>query len=736
MKYLIIFLLPLLCLYVTIVRAERLPVSYVNPFIGTANGGNTHPGAVRPFGMMSVAPDNSYSPQEGKRIFHLSYMYGNKNFSGFMHANLSGVGCPDLGAFTIMPIAGDLKIKPEEYACSYSTEKAEAGYYRVELPEQGIMAEASVTLRSGIERYTFKKGQAHILIDVGKAITEVTGGSLTVKSPTEVEGYRMIGNFCGSGKQSVIYFVAQISKKPDAFGVWSQGKIHQSYMRENCGEDIGAFFSYDMEENEQLCVKIGISYVSVANARMNLEQEQKGFDFEGVRRMANADWNEKLSRILVEGGNEKYKQMFYTGLYHILLHPNILNDVNGDYPAYMTGERKNVRGRDRYTIFSLWDTYRNVHPFLSLVYPEYQSEMVRSLLDMYEEGGRLPKWELCGMETNVMVGDPAIIVLADSYLRGIRDFDVDLVYKAMLANATAFIENKNSEIRPGYGDYVEKGYIAELREGERREGPWLWGSVSTGLEYCMSDFAMAQLALALNKEADYQRFSRYAQFYRNYYDPSIGLMRPRLDDGSWYEPFNQSPQGEEWWSQTGFVEGCTWHYSFFVPFDMAGLIKLNGGAKPFVTKLRDCFEKNNFNMENEPDIAYPYLFNYVRGEEQGTQYWVRKCIDTYFGNDPMGITGNDDCGTMSAWLVFSMMGIYPDCPAKDTYQLTNPLFDKVTIKLHSSYYRGDVFTIEAGDNAFEKKFIKNIRINGKAHGKYSITHRQITDGGHLTFILR
>lgn len=736
MKYNIVFLLSSLWLYVIPIQAKDSPAAFVNPFIGTSNGGNTHPGAVRPFGMMSVVPDNSYNPEEDKRIFHLAYAYGNKSFSGFVHANLSGTGCPDLGAFTIMPVSGNLKITPKRYACSYTNEKAEAGYYCVELPEQGVLAEASATLRTGIERFTFHKGEAHLLVDIGKAITEVPGGSVKINSSTEVEGYKMIGDFCGTGKQGVIYFVAQFDKPAMTFGCWNREGIQQSYTQEDSGDNVGAFFSYQMEEGEQLCVKIGISYVSIENAQINLEQEQTGFRFDEVRQAAYDDWNDKLARIQVEGGNERYKQMFYTGLYHVLIHPNILNDVNGDYPAYITREKKNVKGRNRYTIFSLWDTYRNVHPLLSLVYPEYQSEMVKSLLDMYNEAGRLPKWELCGMETNVMVGDPAVIVIADTYLRGIRDFDVNLAYKAMMANAMASIGDMYNEVRPGYDEYMKKGYIAELPEGENREGPWLWGSVSTGLEYCMSDFSIAQMALALNKKNDYQTFYRYSKFYRNYYDPSIGFMRPRLVNGNWFEPFNKDPEGDEWWSQTGFVEGCTWHYSLFVPFDIPGLIELNGGEQAFISKLKDCFENGYFNMENEPDIAYPYLFNYVKGEEEHTQYWVRKCLNTYFGNDHNGITGNDDCGTMSAWLVYSMMGFYPDCPAKDTYQLTNPLFDKVTIKLHPAYYKGRIFVINAGKNACDKQFIKEMRMNGKVHKSYVITHQQIIDGGNLMFTLK
>ena len=395
-------ILSLFLLIVNTVQSQEMKgnfADYVNPFIGTSNGGNTNPGAVCPFGMMSICPNNSSEPLTVGEKSYPTYVYANRYFSGFTHTNLSGVGCPDLGALTIMPISGKLEISPDKYACSYANEKAVAGYYSVDLPIYDIKAEVSTTLRTGIERFSFSKGEAHILFDAGRSVSDIPGAYLKMNSPTELEGHKMIGNFCGTGKQSVIYFVVQVDKKPDRFGCWQENRILDSFTRDNSGNNIGAFFSYNLEKEEDIVIKIGISYVSIENARMNLEYEQKGFNFDKVCQDAYRKWNDKLSRVQVEGNNEKYKQMFYTGIYHMLIHPNILNDINGDYPAYITGQTKNVQGRNRFSVFSLWDTYRNVHPFFSLVYPEYQSEMIQSILDMYQEGGRLPKWELGGMET-------------------------------------------------------------------------------------------------------------------------------------------------------------------------------------------------------------------------------------------------------------------------------------------------------------------------------------------------
>lgn len=720
-----------------VVKTDKLPADYVNPFIGTSNGGHTHPGAVCPFGMVSVSPFNSYNPADDPVTGeHKPYAYasGDPFFSGFTHTNLSGVGCPDLGTFVVMATSGKLDVSPSAYACKYSEEMAEAGYYAVSLPEYGIRAEATATLRSGIERFTFSGDEGHILFNAGMSVSTVPGAYIKKVSPTEVEGSKKIGNICGCGKESTVYFVARVNKKPLKSGLWNKKEICNSTIVEAEGEDVGVYFTYNLKEGEQVEVQVGVSYVSMDNARLNLDAEQSGFRFDAVRNAAVGSWNRELSRIRLEGGTEKYKRMFYTALYHVLIHPNILNDVNGEYPSYISGEIRNSGKRNRYTVFSLWDTYRTVHPLLSLVYPERQSDMANSLVEMYREGGRLPKWEVAGMETNVMVGDPATPVLVDTYMRGVRDFDVEQAYQAMLKNADT--GNVDTDvIRPGYKNFVKLGYIPEPDGKEETDVP-VWGSVSTGLEYCMADFALASMAKELGKTADYSRFIERANYYRNYFDTSVGFMRPKFKDGRWLPDFDPKPSVPIWHSQRGFVEGCSWHYSFFVPFDVQGLIDLNGGEKIFTDKLAECFEKGYYNMGNEPDISYPYLFNYVKGEEHRTQYWTRHCINTYFGDDANGITDNDDCGTMSAWLVFSMMGFYPDCPAKTGYQLTAPIFDKITIQLQGGYYPGKSFTINAGRDAYKKSYIRNILLNGKVHAGYVLNHSDLIQGGTLNVVLR
>jgi predicted alpha-1,2-mannosidase len=731
-NYICLFLLVSL-----IVKADKFPADYVNPFIGTSNGGHTHPGAVCPFGMVSVSPFNSYNPVDDPAYEEhkpYAYTYGSPFFSGFTHTNLSGVGCPDLGTFVVMATSGKLEVTPSDYACQYSEEVAQAGYYAVSLPEYGIKAEASATLRSGIERFTFSGGQGHILFNTGMSVSSVSGAYVKVVSPTEIEGYKKIGGFCGNGEEGLVYFVAKVSKKPQKIGLWNNKELCSRKIVEAKGNDVGAYFTYNLKKGEQVEIKVGVSYVGIHNARLNLTAEQSGFRFDTVRKAALSAWNMELSRVLLEGGTEKYKRMFYTALYHVLIHPNILNDVNGEYLAYLSGKIKNSGERDHYTIFSLWDTYRTVHPLLSLIYPERQSDMVNSLLDMYKESGRLPKWELAAMETNVMVGDPAIPVLVDTYMRGIRDFNVELAYQAMLKNA----DIKRSDIdivRPGYKEFVKFGYIPEPDGKEKVDIP-VWGSVSTGLEYCMADYALACMAKDLGKEADYSLYMKRAGFYQNYYDAVTGFMRPIHKNGKWLDNFDPKPHVPVWHSRPGFVEGCSWHYSFFVPFDMCGLVQLNGGGISFVNKLIDCFERGYFNMGNEPDISYPYLFNYVKGEEHRTQYWTRHCINTYFGDNQNGITDNDDCGTMSAWLVFTMMGLYPDCPANPVYQLTSPVFDKVTIQLNNKYYSGNSFVIQRGQDTDNKMYIESIYLNGEKISGYSLKHSTLSKGGILSFILK
>ena len=713
----------------------------VNVFIGSSNDANTHPGPVLPWGMISLSPLNSYdtiSHSSGASPYYFSRPY----ISGFTHLNMSGTGCPDMGTFCLMPTTGNLTLHQPDNTSTYSEEKAVPGFYSVMLNRFNVQTELTTTLRTGLSRFTFPKGKSNILLNLGVGLTTQKGGSLKRISDTEVEGFKSIGNFCGIKGLQTVYFVARISKKPVESGVWTDGKTYPDFNREIAGNDIGAYFSFDTEENESICVKVGVSYVSIANARKNLEAEQPGFDFEGTREAAEQEWNNELSKIQVEGSTADDKVKFYTALYHLLIHPSLASDVSGK--EQKANSAIQAETQNRYTIFSLWDTYRNVHPFLSLVYPKQQSDMVKSMLGIYQEHGWLSKWELAGMETNCMVGDPAIPVIVDSYLRGVNDFDVNLAWEAMKHNASMSLKQNPS--RPGLDDWLNHGYIpddapytlkvytsaniANEYENARRLGI-VWGSVSTGMEYCIADWNLAQMANALGKTDDYQMFLNRSLNYRNNFDIETGFVRPRQKDGSWLSPFDPASK-----RLNGFVEGSSWTYSFMVPHDMPGLIKLMGGTKKFTEKLNTCFEKDYFDVTNEPDLAYPYLYNQVKGEEWRTQERVREIVNRDFNVTPAGLPGNDDCGTMSAWLVYSMMGFYPDCPGNMNYQLTSPVFSKITISLDPAYYPGKSFVIEAKNTNPGNHYIRSMELNGKPYKKFTINHQDIVKGGSLKFVLK
>ncbi|ELR72146.1 Alpha-1,2-mannosidase [Fulvivirga imtechensis AK7] len=722
---------------------------FVNPFIGTSNYGATHPGAVLPAGMASVSPFNvAYKKGDGN-VFEKdsewhsrTYVHENNFLTGYSHVNLSGVGCPDLGSILLMPTTGKLELDPEKYGSTYRLEQASPGYYSNHLTKYNIKTEVSATMRTGISRYTFPAGESHILLNLGLGLTNETGAALKIVSHTEIEGYKLIGTFCYNPEDvRPVYFVAKFSRPADKFGAWKKMpeytaeaawttynniyKPYNGYSYEMAGENIGTYFSFQTREGEAIEVKIGISYVSIANARENLEKEQPAFSFDQTAAKAKSVWNSLLKRIEVQGGTDDEKTIFYTALYHILLHPNIFQDVNGDYPLMESSGIGKTNG-NRYTVFSLWDTYRNLHPFLSLVYPELQSDMINSMLSMYKESGWLPKWELLGMETNVMVGDPATPVLVDSWLRGIKDFDIDQAYEAM---KKAAITTDGNKLRPGIEKYSTLGYIPEGAYDN------LWGTVSTTLEYNISDWNLAQLARELGKNDDYKYFNKRALSYRNYFDKFSGMLRPRMSDGSWLTPFDPKA-GANFEPVVGFVEGNAWQYRFYVPHDINGMIKLVGGSKKFVNELQRCFDEGNYDMANEPDITYPFLFNYVKGEEWRSQLKVRELIGKHYSNTPSGIPGNDDTGTLSAWLVYSMLGIYPHCPGDMSYALVSPVFDKVTIHLNQKYYPGERLVIQTEKNKPGDVIIEKVKLNGAPYNGYFIDHQNLINGSELLFKLK
>uniref|UniRef100_A0AB33IQC4 GH92 family glycosyl hydrolase n=1 Tax=Prevotella sp. GTC17253 TaxID=3236793 RepID=A0AB33IQC4_9BACT len=736
-------LLSLLLLAALPAMAER-NVDYVDPFIGTTNFSVCNPGAVLPHGLMSVVPFNVMGSDlnqydKDARWWSAPYEYNNKFFTGFAHVTLSGVGCPELGTLLTMPTTGKLDVDYHNYGSEYTGEKTSPGYYAVKLKKYGIDCEVTSTLRSSRERYTFPKGEGHILLNVGSGLTNEVGGMVRRVSESEIEGYRLLGNFCYTAQAVFpMYFVMRVNKTPKSSGYWKKQpkmtgvegqwdkdngryKLYTSYSRELAGDEVGYYFDFDCAEGEQIEVSMGVSFVSIANARQNLEAEQPSLSFDDIRAKAVEAWSQCLDRITVEGGTETQRRVFYTALYHSQIHPSILQDVNGQYPLMENGGNGKT-ATNRYTVFSLWDTYRNVHQLETLLYPDRQLDMVRSMVDMYREWGWMPKWELFGRETWTMEGDPAIPVIADTYLKGLRDFDINAAYTAFVKSATT--PGKDNKMRPDIDSYLQRGYIPLGEYAADESGD---NSVSHALEYYVADNALANLADALGKKADAARFRKQSLGYRHYYSKEFGTLRPIKADGKFLTPFDPKA-GADFSNAPGFHEGSAWNYTFYVPHDVKGLAKLMGGSKKFVDRLQMVFDQKLYDPANEPDIAYPYLFCQFPGEEWRTQKEVTRLLNRYFTDKPDGIPGNDDTGTMSTWALFSMMGFYPDCPGSPYYSLTMPAFDKVTLHLDRKYYpQGDI-VIERQTKADR---IHSMTLGGKPLSKYRISHDELVKGGHL-----
>ena len=727
-------------------------VDYVDPFIGTTNFSICNPGAIRPHGLMSVVPFNvmgSDLNQQDKdsRWWSAVYEYNNKYFTGFAHVTLSGVGCPEMGTLLTMPTSGELNVDYRSYGSEYKDETARPGYYSNVLTKYGIKCEVAATMRSSIERYTFPGGKSNLLFNLGNGLTNEIGASLRRVSDTEFEGTRLLGTFCYN-PQAVfpMYFVVRVNKKPAAFGMWKkqpdlhnaqaqwdtyQGKykLYPGYGRDMAGNDIGYYMTYDLAKGEQVEVQVGVSFVSIEGARANLNAEQQGFNFDKTVADTRAEWANTLNRISVEGGTDDQRRILYTALYHSQIHPTVLQDVDGKYPKMESNENGHTNG-NRYTIYSLWDTYRNLSQLETLLYPDKQVDMINSMIDMYREWGWMPKWELFGRETWTMEGDPAIPYIADAYMRGLRGFDINTAYKAFRASAT--LPGKDNKMRPDIDPYIEKGYVPLGFYAADMSGD---NSVSHALEYYLADNALSILAKELGHNSDAKLFRQRALGYKHYYSKESGTLRPIQKDGSFLTPFNPEA-GANFENCPGFHEGSAWNYTFYAPHDVTGMAKMMGGQRKFVDKLQMVFDKGLYDPSNEPDIAYPYLFSFFKGDEWRTQKTVSELLKKYYTTRPDGIPGNEDTGTMSAWAIFSMIGLYPDIPGDPSYTLTTPVFDKVTLHLDPKFYPNGDITIETDRTSPSQQYIKSITIGGKKLNGFRIAHRQLMEGKTLKMQLK
>ncbi|MEX2117590.1 MAG: GH92 family glycosyl hydrolase [Bacteroidota bacterium] len=702
-KFEIAFLFFFLPSYTLIAQPE--PLSLVNPFVGTDAHGHTFPGATVPFGMVQLSPDTRVEGWDACGGYH----YSDSTILGFSHTHLSGTGIPDYGDILFLPTIGTPGLRTRQ-AFSHSTEKASPGYYSVMLDDDNILAELTASARVGVHRYIFPtSAEANILIDLrhGLGPDVVTESWLEFTSDREVTGFR---RSTGWAKDQHVYFVAQFSKPFHDFGDVEAQKNKPKRLE---GTDVRGFVRFATMAGERLVVKVGISSVDIDGARNNL-REVPHWNFEQARQSAEALWQKELRKIKVTGGTEAQQRTFTTALYHTMIAPNLGSDLDGRYRG-MDHRIRTADGYDMYTVFSLWDTFRALHPLLTILDPARTRNFVRSMLAKYDEGGVLPVWELASNETWTMIGYHSIPVILDAYVKGIRGFDAEKAFAAM----------KHSAMLDHFGlkPYREHGLIPGDRDSE---------SVSRTLEYSYDDWCIAEMARLMGRSEDARLFSERAQYYRNMFDPATGFMRPKIN-GHWADPFDPTSVSVH------YTEANAWQYTFFAPHDPAGLIELMGGRDRFEQKLDSLFFGSpemtgrkqaditgvigKYAQGNEPSHHFAYLYNYTKSPWK-TQKLTRLILDSLYNNKPDGLCGNDDCGQMSAWYVFSAMGIYPVTPGSPGYHITAPIFDRTTVRLEN----GRSFVIEKKGHG---AYVRNLLMDGISLSTPLIQHDDILDGNTI-----
>lgn len=682
----------------------------VDPFIGTGADGNTWPAASMPFGGVQLGPDTRLNSCGG-------YASADSIIQGFTHTHLNGVGEPEYRDVLFMPFIGKTYWNPMETgkkgygsAFDHQQEKASPGYYSVLLKSSGIQAEITTTLRAGFHKYTFPQSDsARIMIDLAYPFGAKVLNIRKVND-TEIEGLRRSH---GWAWDQYVYFVARFSKPFSTLEIAVNDTILQG-ADEASGKNIKAVLGYRTKANEPILVKVGISAVSVDGARKNLDTEIAGWDFDGTRKLAEKAWANELDKIEIEGGTEAQRKIFYTSMYHAHLSPCTFSDVDGQYRG-VDHEVHKTNGMPHYTVFSLWDTYRALHPFFTITDQKRTNEFVSSLLQMYDDGGCLPMWPLAGNYTDDMLGYHAVPVIADAYLKGIRGYDVEKAFVAM--------KNSAEMDKLGLKYYKQIGFLPFDRQGE---------SVSKTLEYCYDDWCISQVAKAMNKPDDYNVYQHRAHYWENVFDPSVGFARGKSYNHQWLAPFD--PQ-----VNSAYSEGNAYQY-MYVPHDVDGLAARFGSDKAFGVWLDTLFSLQSKRGErgsigqywhgNEPGQQLSYLYNYA-GQAWKTQKLVNNILNELYTAEPDGIAGNDDCGQISAWYILSSMGFYPVAPGQTIYAIGSPLFSRATIHLES----GKTFVIKANSVSSENIYIQSAKLNGKDYTKSYLKHEDIMNGGELEFVM-
>ena len=699
---------------------------YVNPFIGTGAidgglSGNNYPGATSPFGMIQLSPDTSEAPNWGDAS---GYDYNRNTIFGFSHTRLSGTGASDLIDITLMPTSSGRTSS----AFTHDEEKARPGYYQVMLKDEGINAELTTSQRNGIHRYQYPAGKdAEIILDMDHSADKGSWGRRIINSQIRilndhaVEGYRII---TGWAKLRKIYFYMEFSSPILTSTLRDGGRVHENTAVIN-GTNLHGCFRFGQLNGKPLTCKVALSSVSMENARQNMEQEAPHWDFDRYVAAADADWEKQLGKIEVKG-TEVQKEIFYTALYHTMIQPNTMSDVNGEYMAADYTTRKVANNETHYTTFSLWDTFRASHPLYTLLEPERVTDFVKSMIRQYEYYGYLPIWQLWGQDDYCMIGNHSIPVISDAILKGIPGIDMEKAYEAVYNSSVTSHPNSPFEVWEKYG------FMPENIQTQ---------SVSITLEQAFDDWGVAQLAAKLNKDADYQRFHKRSEYYRNLFHPKTKFFQSKNDKGEWVEPFDPYQYGGN--GGHPFTEGNAWQYFWYVPHNIQALMELTGGTKAFEQKLDTFFtstyksEQMNHNASgfvgqyahgNEPSHHVAYLYNFA-GQPWKTQKYVSHILNTLYNNTSSGYAGNDDCGQMSAWYVFSAMGFYPVNPADGRYIIGSPLLDECTLKLAGN----KEFRIRTIRKSPEDIYIQSVTLNGKKHKDFFITHQDIMNGGTMVF---
>lgn len=714
--------------------------SYVNPFIGTGGHGHTYLGAVVPNGMIQPSPDTRIDGWDACS----GYYYADSTINGFSHTHVSGTGCCDYGDVLLMPTVGRQEYHPLgkesqrlAYASAFSHEReqAEPGYYSVFLDRYGVQAELTSTQRAAIHRYTFPAtDEAGFILDLDYSLQRQKNEDMCIEvlSDTEIRGSKKTVYWAFD---QYIHFYAKFSKPFTYTLVTDSVKMGEGSALQPTAK---VLLNFSTKKGEQVLVKVGVSAVDKDGAQRNVETEIPAWDFDAVRATARQSWNEYLSKIDIETEDADQRTMFYTALYHTGMQPNLFTDADGRYLGMDLKVHQNQTNEPLYTIFSLWDTFRAYHPLMTIIQPEMNQAFIRSLLQKQREGGIFPMWELAGNYTGTMIGYHAASLIADAYTKGYRDFDVEEAYRACLRAAEYDTTGIHCpalvlpHLMPQAKYWKNKiGYVPCDKDNE---------AVAKALEYAYDDWCISVLAKALGDTVNQQKYEAFAKGYQKYFDPTTRFMRGVDSKGNWREPFNPRSSNHR---NDDYCEGTAWQWTWFVPHDVEGLVALMGGEEAFISKLDSLFTAESalegelvsadisgligqYAHGNEPSHHITHFYNYV-GQPWRTQELVDEVLHTLYANNPDGLSGNEDCGQMSAWYILNAMGFYQVCPGKPVYSIGRPLFHNSAIHLDN----GKVFTIVVHNNSRVNKYVQKIALNGKELNAPFFTHNDIMQGGTL-----